>query len=623
MSNKIKSKDVGIMKNERSIANSIFSKEKNINEIYLYGSRVKNNYRKESDYDFGISVNDKENDSEMLLIRLKEEFTESNFPYLVSFVLDNKHQSKEDNFSKEYNKEKKLFYKRHKNKDNKDNVKENKKEKLTKGYGLHVRRLGYVRSDSAIRSFKIPLESVLLDKLPVQKNKKEINKDRYVKSRNEYYKTFSENIRQDYINQVGNFNLTDYLADKDNEENEKTYSIFDFYLDCLRCGVVFVHKNAQIKILLAELTNNYNQKEKLKDWVDKNYKDVAVYISIEGLFQRCVSGIRKANDNEARIKKIREGIIKREYLDKDNNNNFYKDIENDFYIDKEKQNKLNILIQDFLEKIFYEMSLFEESINEKYSSIKDYIKIKDLYGICVNKEKRGKDKIEDKRIKKLYDKIVIKLDENKIIPDNIKNEINLFVKNLDNAFIDENSDEKVNELFYDNFINIDDEDDGENVSNSNVKDYFGFSFIPEIEWNYTFYILHNFEFSKNMSAKNLLARYKKYLIDNKNVYYGFKEEDRLKLILGLYNNHGAFANFFNDTIKENKNGDKKSGILNIIQNNPDEILKTITNIVISNKNTKIDIWENNKEELKNRINFLSDQSKRLGKPNFVKWLAWL
>lgn len=62
---------------------SIFKKNKNIDEVIIFGSRAKGTYREGSDIDFAIIGNVTYDD----IIKLKIDFDNSSIPYLIDVVV--------------------------------------------------------------------------------------------------------------------------------------------------------------------------------------------------------------------------------------------------------------------------------------------------------------------------------------------------------------------------------------------------------------------------------------------------------------------------------------------------------------------------------------------------------
>lgn len=100
------------------------------------------------------------------------------------------------------------------------------------GYGLHVARLVYTGKES-IRSFKIPLK----------------NKNQAV------FNEFVGKIKNDYINQVGLLNLSDWCEYRQRKQGH--YSLADFWLDSLRAGVIFAPSINQMNEIISSKRESF------------------------------------------------------------------------------------------------------------------------------------------------------------------------------------------------------------------------------------------------------------------------------------------------------------------------------------------------------------------------------
>ncbi|MCY4047870.1 MAG: type V CRISPR-associated protein Cas12d [Candidatus Dadabacteria bacterium] len=111
------------------------------------------------------------------------------------------------------------------------------------GYSLHLKRIDF-SGGKATRAVKYPIDC---------KNKKHL-------------KNLADHIFSDYQAIVGDFNINDWIKNKEKEKHP--YSLFDFWRDSLRAGVVFF-PNA------AELIDRFNPdiKESIKRQVQKTNPD--------------------------------------------------------------------------------------------------------------------------------------------------------------------------------------------------------------------------------------------------------------------------------------------------------------------------------------------------------------
>ncbi len=316
--------------------------------------------------------------------------------------------------------------------------------KLRTGYRLHTDRLLHTGKEG-MRSFKFPLKN---------KNQTE-------------YNLFIEKVQRDYITQVGLLNLTDWLSAQ--ESKKDTYSIADFWLDSLRAGVIFSHKDAEIKALIQKIN---------------------------------------------------------------------------------KQEPKNILFRKKLEAI--EPELFEVVDPDK------------LYEFFISNKRPG-----DKTPQEIF----------------LSNRNTLFpsLKNKENDLVDK----WTREL--------------SKLSNSEKSQYvahkFNISLSTDFEYSNTFFIHPKLIFTPDLGAKDLLTKYRDFLQQENKLYSGKDFTENLEMILGFYNNHGAFSKYFNATLK-------------LLRDNPEQIIREVLVVCPA--------WTDSEVELRKRLEFLHVQSKKLQDTELAK-----
>jgi uncharacterized protein len=97
----------GLKKNTIDKINAVFEKIPSIEEVVIYGSRAKGNYREGSDIDITIKG---ENISYATLSKINQEIDDLNTPYLFDISIFDKLDSKE--FIEHINRVGKTFYKK-------------------------------------------------------------------------------------------------------------------------------------------------------------------------------------------------------------------------------------------------------------------------------------------------------------------------------------------------------------------------------------------------------------------------------------------------------------------------------------------------------------------------------
>ncbi len=314
------------------------------------------------------------------------------------------------------------------------------------GYKLHTKRLTYT-GKSGMRSFKFPLVS-----------------DRHSKS----LTTFAENIQNDYRNLVGLLNLSDWA--KNNDEGETHYSLADFWLDSLRMGVIFAHKESEIAKIILRLRGDESPEKSILAKLQKKDPQLYQLVDHDAFYEFCIS-IQKPKDN-TRVQ----------------------------------------ITQKLTNKLFPH---FRKERNPK---------------------------------------------------------VEKYARQFSKWVLEKKKDER-------------------------IQAFLGFDPRPKVEFDFTFFFAPTIQMQLATPPKELLATYQTYLRAPEMPYTKEKPDIQIKKILGLYNNHGAFSNYFNKAIADMRDG---GGVIRhqIISNSP--------------------YWATHTEELDERIEYLVQAAKKLSKPHLEK-----
>ena len=133
------------------------------------------------------------------------------------------------------------------------------------GYRLHLKRLGFLKSSSSIRTIKYQLGNEYYrdnksGQLLFKRSKQEL--------------ALRDAIKYDYERLYGDFNLKTY-RDNHLDAQGGLYSLKEFWLDCLRAGAVMKHNGAKMLQDLRRLSGEQEQIDsKQKDLIrraDKNF----------------------------------------------------------------------------------------------------------------------------------------------------------------------------------------------------------------------------------------------------------------------------------------------------------------------------------------------------------------
>src|SRR3989338_544354 len=168
-------------------------------------------------------------------------------------------------------------------------IKKKPKLLMRTGYGLHADRLVYFQK-SLMRSVKFPL---------VVKNEK-------------VFKDFCDKIKNDYLHCVGDFTLIDWW---ENEQlKQHPYSVFDFWLDSLRAGVVFFDKKNAVKEFLQKVVG-IDPRQAFKDYFSQN-QTIENFIDLDAAYEKFISstGSRSGSkDEQQQFISLYRTIVKKEY----------------------------------------------------------------------------------------------------------------------------------------------------------------------------------------------------------------------------------------------------------------------------------------------------------------------
>lgn len=107
-------------------------------------------------------------------------------------------------------------------------------KKTNLGYRLHKNRVLFSGGE-IIRTIKYPL-------VPYDNNNRQ---------QQEFYEKFKKEVIKDDLTIRGDLNLNDYLSYTDS--NQPVYTLFDYWIDSLRAGVIWVSKTAEIHHLIFRL----------------------------------------------------------------------------------------------------------------------------------------------------------------------------------------------------------------------------------------------------------------------------------------------------------------------------------------------------------------------------------
>ncbi len=140
------------------------------------------------------------------------------------------------------------------------------------GYALHVDRLSYTGKDG-MRSFKFPLGG-----------------------NDEARDTFWNTIREDYIGQVGGVNFSDwYVA---HTAGETLYSLADFWVDSLRAGIIFAHKEADVHDIIRHLNEEESFFETFVSVLKEKKADLASLADARVLYEFFISSQRPSGKTQ-------------------------------------------------------------------------------------------------------------------------------------------------------------------------------------------------------------------------------------------------------------------------------------------------------------------------------------
>jgi hypothetical protein len=308
------------------------------------------------------------------------------------------------------------------------------------GYRLQLARLRRTGKEG-VRSFKFPLMSDASDSSD--------------------FAAFAQRIETDYRNLVGPLNLSDWY------ENEQRggghYSLADFWLDSLRMGVIFAHKDAEMANIILFLNCDISLRERVLDAVRR--RDARLY---------------------ALAKK------------------------------------------------------------------------KELYEFFVSPSRPDK-KTKEAFAEGLYKKLFSSVQENDV------------------ARAREYATQFSDWVFG-------------GVKKARVAELLGFDPKAGRLYPYTFFFSPHLSRQEEASPKQLLAAYRSYLHDDRSPYRENDQEKQIKMVLGLYNNHGAFSNYFNEALTK-------------LQSDSEAIVRAVCDAS--------PYWREHEQELRARVEYLARAAKKL------------
>ncbi len=325
--------------------------------------------------------------------------------------------------------------------------------KARTGYTLQIARLLYSEKEST-RCFKFPL---------VIDNKHQATFDE-----------FADKIHDDYVNQVGLINFADW---KDyHDDHRKHYSLSDFWVDSLRVGIIFAHKDAEMKRIINHLNGKQTSQDKVIKVIKSKYPKLANLVDHNAFYEFCVSSSRPGNKNKKELVRTLQNALFPRF-----------------------RNEYNTIVDEHVKK-------FAQWV--------------------INKTKKEK-----------------------------------------------------------------------------VEEFLGFDPKPAINFGFTFFFHPHIPIQKEKSAKELLATYKIFLRnDAQNPYAEYSNDKQIKMVFGLFNNHGAFSHYFNKALSELRN----SGTLvreQIIKNSP--------------------YWAEHTQELDARIQYIVTAARKIPKSMLVSgWFEY-
>jgi len=324
------------------------------------------------------------------------------------------------------------------------------------GYALHTARLSYVGKEG-MRSAKIPL-------------------DGEDSTRN----TLWDNVRADYIGQVGEMNIGDWYEGE--QKGAHVYALADFWLDSLRAGVIFSHKEKEMHGVIAHLNGDETFSKKFSLALAERNPELAALADNTALYQFFISGKRpgKKTDEE-----------------------FFWSVRN---------------------------SVFPRFRNVEDATVDAYAR-----RLVDTVLKQTKDDTEADTLK-----IVL------------------------------------------------------------AKEYVGFDPTPDIPYKHTCFFHPQTSLLPDASAKQILAMYKELATQKDPTLYGYdgeNESDVMKQIFGLFNNQGAFANYFNTTLADFRAGGEHT----------EQAIVTVS-----------PYWATHRNELHARIMFLVERARMLPEPHLTK-----
>jgi len=121
----------------------------------------------------------------------------------------------------------------------------------------------------------------------------------------------------------------------------------------------------------------------------------------------------------------------------------------------------------------------------------------------------------------------------------------------------------------------------------------GFDPKANHSYPYMFFFSPHLSRQEEASPKQLLATYHSYLRDDRSPYREHDQEEQIKRVLGLYNNHGALCNYFNKALKKLQSKDSGAIVQAVRAASP--------------------YWSEHERELCTRVEYLARAAQKLPK----------
>ena len=161
---------------------------------------------------------------------------------------------------------------------------------LSKGYKLHRDRFRF-SSKEGIRTIKFPLG------VWNKKEKKVVLDDNA--------REFGEKVKKDYESLYGPLNITTYQKDKN------LYSVKDFWIDCLKSGVIMMHSNAKMSDVINAYSGNKEKQDKQqKTAMSRTNKEFLAMIDFDKFKQDFILSLPKRLGESVTENSVKNKFIK-------------------------------------------------------------------------------------------------------------------------------------------------------------------------------------------------------------------------------------------------------------------------------------------------------------------------